>query len=57
MPANPDLTSPHIPEEVGIGGLMANMKFFSLPAQLAPGAAVAAVAIYSVRRSRIDGFS
>ena len=33
---------------------MANMKFFSLPVQLALGAAVAAVAIYSVHRSRIE---
>jgi hypothetical protein len=52
--ADPGLTSPHIPEEVGIGGLMANMNFFSLPVQLALGAAVAAVAIYSVRRCRIE---
>ena len=52
--ANPDLTSPHIPEEVGIGGLMANMKLFSLPVQLALGAAVAAVTLYSVLRSRIE---
>jgi hypothetical protein len=52
--SNPALTSPHMPEEVGIGGLMANMKLLSLPVQLVLGAAMAAIAVYSVRRARIE---
>jgi hypothetical protein len=49
--ADPKLTSPRVLEEVGIGGLMANMMIFSLTVQLALGLAVAAVAVYTVRRS------
>ena len=52
--ARPALTSPHMPEEVGIGGLMAKMQLFSLPVQLALGFVIALVAINAIRRSRME---
>ena len=50
---DPTRSSPRMAEEVGIGGLMANMRLSSLPAQLALGGAFAAIAIYSLRKACI----